>query len=80
MEAGVRGPLQCHVTGGQSAHLCSHLLRRGRRTDMKSLLQALPALRLPTQGQQCAAFGSGGGRRCFFKTFFILFMSSAPGQ
>lgn len=44
---------------GQSAHLCSHLLLRGR-TDIKSLLQALPAHSDGAHGCQgeCAAIGS----------------------
>lgn len=44
---------------GQSAHLCSHLLRRGR-TDIKSLLQALPAHSDCAHGCQgeCTAIGS----------------------
>ena len=48
---------------GQSAHLCSHLLRRGR-TDIKSLLQALPAHSDCAHGCQgeCAAIGSRGLR------------------
>lgn len=44
---------------GRSAHLCSHLLRRGR-IDIKSLLQALPAHYGCAHGCQdeCAAIGS----------------------
>lgn len=44
---------------GQSAHLCSHLLRRGR-IDIKSLLQALPAHSDCAHGWkgECAAIGS----------------------
>lgn len=44
---------------GQSAHLCSHLLHRGR-TAIKSLLQALPAHSDGAHGCQgeCAAIGS----------------------
>lgn len=44
---------------GRSAHLCSHLLRRGR-IDIKSLLQALPAHSDCAHGCQdeCAAIGS----------------------
>lgn len=44
---------------GESAHLCSHLLLRGR-TDIKSLLQALPAYSDCAHGCQgeCAAIGS----------------------